>query len=99
MTRDTLLLLKSSGAPAILLKRLKKKNPSVIFEKLGDDIDALSCVLVSENTYYLRVKVPYPTKQEPKACALFLIPHSAVLMIVMADREKFLGFSQAMIGK
>jgi hypothetical protein len=94
MTRDILLFLESSNAQAVILKRLNEKSRSVYFKSFEKNISVLFCGLISDDGYYLRVKVPYPTKEEPKACALFLIPHNSVLMVVKADREKILGFGE-----
>jgi hypothetical protein len=41
------------------MKRIAQKNPAMKLAKIGEDIVAISCGLVSDDAYYLRVKVPY----------------------------------------
>ncbi len=88
MKLDTLVFLESRDA---LLPWLKKLRASSLHKVDGGF--CFYCHLVSSESYYLCVKVPYPTKDEPKAWVSIWIPHGSVRLTVRPDRPVSLGFA------
>lgn len=89
MTLDLLVFLEASDAALVVLKKLRGVRLTKV-----DRLDALCCRFVSSDPYYLRVKIPYPTDDEPDGWLLCAIPHVSVRMMIQPDRELTLGFVQ-----